>query len=72
MLPLLQIAGDGEIHEMGEAVEELAIHFNLSEEEIARLLTSDRMAKSCFHTSCRKERLTSSAFRRGFRWRADC
>jgi len=40
MLPLLQIAADGKEHSIHEAVETLAGHFNLTEEEKSKLLTS--------------------------------
>lgn len=40
MLPLLQLSGDGEIHYIHDAVEQLAEQFNLSDEERGRLLPS--------------------------------
>ncbi|MFN2303445.1 MAG: restriction endonuclease [Anaerolineales bacterium] len=40
MLPLLKLAGDGEIHNVNNATEELAKVFNLSNEEISRLIPS--------------------------------
>ena len=40
MLPLLELAGDGAIHYIHEAVEQLADHFSLTEEEKSELLPS--------------------------------
>ena len=40
MLPLLQLAGDGEIHRIQNATRKLSEHFNLTEEEKARMLPS--------------------------------
>ena len=40
MLPLLKLAGDGEIHNVNNATGELAKVFNLSNEEISRLIPS--------------------------------
>lgn len=40
MLPLLELAGDGEVHSIHEAVEDLADHFSLTEEEKTKLLPS--------------------------------
>ena len=40
MLPLLQLAGDGEIHRIQNATQKLSEHFNLTEEEKARMLPS--------------------------------
>lgn len=40
MLPLLKLAGDGEVHSIHDAVEELAEQFSLSEEERSKLLPS--------------------------------
>jgi len=40
MLPLLQLASDGEERSIHEAVESLANHFSLNEEETSRLLSS--------------------------------
>lgn len=40
MLPLLQLAGDGAEHRFREAVEKLAVHFQLSDAERAELLPS--------------------------------
>ena len=40
MLPVLQLAADGEEHSLAEAREVLARQFNLSEEELQRLLPS--------------------------------
>ena len=42
MLPLLKIAGDGEVHTKREAVDELATQFGLSEEEQKELLPSGK------------------------------
>lgn len=40
MLPLLNVAADGESHYIHDAVEELAGHFSLTDEEKAKLLSS--------------------------------
>ncbi|MEX2162298.1 MAG: restriction endonuclease [Anaerolineales bacterium] len=40
MLPLLALTGDGQIHEIHDATNQLAEHFSLSEEEQAKLLPS--------------------------------
>src|SRR5262245_12156722 len=40
MLPLLQLAADGSEHSAHEAIESLAQHFNLTDEEISALRTS--------------------------------
>jgi restriction system protein len=40
MLPLLKLAGDGKVHSIHKAVEELAGHFSLTEEERSKLLPS--------------------------------
>ena len=40
MLPLLQLSADGKEHSMHEAVEKLAQHFGLTDEEQAKLLSS--------------------------------
>lgn len=40
MLPLLQFAFDGEEHSIHEAVERLASHFSLTEEDKSKLLPS--------------------------------
>lgn len=40
MLPLLKLAGDGQIHYIHDAVEALSIEFSLSEEEKTKLLSS--------------------------------
>jgi restriction system protein len=40
MLPLLELAGDGEIHYIHDAVEQLGDHFSLTEEEKSKLLQS--------------------------------
>lgn len=42
MLPLLKIAGDGEVHSKREAVNELALQFGLTEEERKELLPSGK------------------------------
>lgn len=42
MLPLLQLAADGEEHRVSDAAKSLAVHFNLSEEELAEQLPSGR------------------------------
>lgn len=42
MLPLLRLAGDGEVHQYRRAVEALAEHFHLSEEERRALLPSGK------------------------------
>lgn len=45
MLPLLELAGDGEVHSIHEAVEVLADHFSLSEEERTKLLPSGQQPR---------------------------
>jgi len=40
MLPLLKLAGDGEMHDINDATEKLAKEFQLTDEEIARLIPS--------------------------------
>ncbi len=40
MLPVLQIAGDNQLHRLGEAVTQIADQFNLTEEERFELLSS--------------------------------
>jgi restriction system protein len=40
MLPLFQLAGDGKVHSIHEAVEKLADQFGLTEEEQTILLSS--------------------------------
>jgi restriction system protein len=45
MLPLLQIADDGQEHNLGEAIEQLASFFNLTGEERKELLPSARQFK---------------------------
>lgn len=40
MLPLLELASDGQVHSINEAVDELADHFALTEEERTKLLPS--------------------------------
>ncbi len=40
MLPLLQLSGDGEVHYIHDAVNELADKYNLTEEERSKLLSS--------------------------------
>jgi restriction system protein len=44
MLPLLRLAGDGREHSLREAIEKLADHFGLDEEERDHLLPSGRQA----------------------------
>jgi restriction system protein len=44
MLPLLNLAADGEEHSLRDAIEELADHFHLSEEESKQLLPSGAQA----------------------------
>ncbi len=44
MLPLLKLAGDGKIHEINIATEELADYFNLNEQERKELLPSGKQA----------------------------
>ncbi len=44
MLPLLRFAGDGEEHSVREAIEALAVQFNLTEEERGQLLPSGQRA----------------------------
>jgi restriction system protein len=45
MLPLLRLAGDRKEHSVGEAVETLAGHFKLSDDERRELLPSGRQAR---------------------------
>ncbi len=45
MLPLLQFAGDGKVHHIRQAIEHLADHFRLSEEDRKVLLPSGRQAR---------------------------
>jgi restriction system protein len=45
MLPLLELASDGELHSAPEAVARLAEHFQLSEAEVEELLPSGKQAK---------------------------
>lgn len=40
MLPLLKLAGDGNVHKITDATETLAEHFNLSDEEKSKLISS--------------------------------
>jgi len=42
MLPLLQLASDGQEHSVHEYVDKLAIHFNLSEQDINEMLPSGK------------------------------
>lgn len=42
MLPLLKLAGDGQTHNIHDAVAELSKHFSLSEEEKAKLIPSGK------------------------------
>jgi restriction system protein len=44
MLPLLSLAADGEEHRLRDAIEELANHFDLTEDERKELLPSGRQA----------------------------
>jgi len=44
-LPMLQMASDGEVWSLADAREELAKHFQLTEEEIEELLPSGRQAR---------------------------
>lgn len=45
MLPLLQLAADGEEHRLRDAIEELGDHFGLGDDERKELLPSGRQAK---------------------------
>lgn len=45
MLPLLRMTGDGEVHSINEAVEKLADHFSLTEEERTELLPSGQQPR---------------------------
>jgi restriction endonuclease Mrr len=50
MLPLLRFAADGQEHSLREAIEKLADHFGLSDEERKALLPSGRpRVKSTFY-----------------------
>ncbi len=40
MLPLLQLAGDGQVHSVSEAIERLAAHFQLTDEDRRELVPS--------------------------------
>jgi restriction system protein len=44
MLPLLRFAADGQEHSLREAIEKLADHFDLSDDERKALLPSGRQA----------------------------
>jgi restriction endonuclease Mrr len=44
MLPLLSFAADGKEHRLRDAIEELADHFDLTEDERKELLPSGRQA----------------------------
>ena len=44
MLPLLRLAADGEEHRLRDAIEELADHFDLTEDERKELLPSGSQA----------------------------
>ena len=44
MLPLLSLAADGEEHRLRDAIEELADHFDLTEDERKELLPSGSQA----------------------------
>jgi restriction system protein len=44
VLPLLNLAADGEEHKLRDAIEELADHFNLTEDERKELLPSGSQA----------------------------
>jgi restriction system protein len=45
MLPLLELTGDGKEHKLSEAIEHLAIHFNLTDAERKELLPSGKQAR---------------------------
>jgi restriction system protein len=45
MLPLLEFAGDGKEHKLSDAIEHLAIYFNLTEAERKELLPSGKQAR---------------------------
>jgi restriction system protein len=45
MLPILQFASDGQEHSLGQAVEAVVKHFNLTEDERSELLPSGTQAK---------------------------
>src|SRR3990172_4924434 len=45
MLPLLELAGDANEHSLGEAIETLALHFGLSDDERNELLPSGKQSK---------------------------
>jgi restriction system protein len=45
MLPLLNLAADGEEHSLRDTIEELADHFHLSDEERKQLLPSGTQAR---------------------------
>jgi restriction system protein len=72
MLPLLQIAGDGQEHSLGEAIDSLALEFGLTDEDRNELLPSGRQAKldnrvGWARTHLGKARLLESAGRGKFR-----
>ena len=45
MLPLLQLVDDGQEHYIHDAVEKLAIHFDLTEEEKTKLIPSGQQPR---------------------------
>lgn len=72
MLPLLKIAGDGEMHNLSEVIESLALYFKLAKEEREELLPSGRQAKfdnrvSWATTYLKKAGLLESSGRAAFR-----
>src|SRR5260221_13178235 len=72
MLPLLQIAGDGQEHSLSEAIDFLALEFGLTDEDRNELLPSGRQAKldnrvGWARTHLGKARLLESTGRGKFR-----
>jgi restriction system protein len=45
MLPFLQFAGDGQEHHVQEAIEKIAIHLHLNEEQLSELVPSGKKTK---------------------------
>ena len=52
MLPLLQLAADGEEHRLRDAIEELGDHFGLGDDERKELLPAGLNSKTVSMTLC--------------------